>query len=205
MSQTSPNVQRRALQPLPSRKKHALLVMCTIAVILGTLSIVTNFLGQESDAKSKGSIAIAPPPLPPASDTLEATSEALPDLLAGDVAENTNPTETIASATLPKTSTDALGNAIQTPPSNTALSIPIESNAALATTSPSSGPRVITIDGKPINGTQSALVPAPISGLTRISSYGQVPAISRAGITPLSAYKRPFTSSTKPLISFRQM
>jgi len=175
------------MEPLPSRKKHALLAACTIAVILGTLSIMTSFLGRASDAVNKGTIAIAPAPLPPASNTLQATSDALPDLLAGDVKENVNPTEIIA-----KTATDALGNPISPTPSPQS---PSSSLAVDVITPPpsSNGPRVITIDGKPIGGTQSALVPAPIAGLTKISSYGQVPAISRAGITPLSAYKRPFS------------
>ena len=190
MSLESPNFKRRYMQPLPSRKKHALLVACTLTVILSVISLSAKFLGQASDARSAGAIPIAAPPLPPASDTLEASSEALPDLLAGEVAANVNPTETIV-----KPETDALGNPITNIPSQ---ELDQELTAALPVTSlttPSStGPRVIMIDGKPINGTQSALVPAPISGLTKLSSYGQVPAISRAGVTPLSAYKRPYTA-----------
>ena len=57
------------------------------------------------------------------------------------------------------------------------------------------------IDGAPIDGGASPLVPAPISGLTKMSAYGRVPAISPAGMTPLSAYKRPFsvTSGKRPV------
>lgn len=196
MSENSPNVQRRSMQPLPSRKKHILLALCTVAVILGSISIITNFLGQERDARSTGSIAIAPPPLPPASDTLSASSEALPDLLAGDVEENINPTEIIAKPTpnIASITTDALGNPIASAPS---VQTPQTVLPPVTTPLPSnSGPHVITIDGKPIDGSQNALVPAPISGLTRLSSYGQVPAISRTGVTPLSAYKRPFSASS---------
>jgi len=58
-------------------------------------------------------------------------------------------------------------------------------------TASSSGPRTITIDGAPIDGSGAALVPAPISGLSKISAYGRIPTISPAGLTPLSAYKRP--------------
>ena len=194
MSENSPNVQRRYMQPLPSRKKHILLVLCTLAVIFGTISIMTNFLGQERDALSTGSIAIAPPPLPPASDTLSASSEALPDLLAGDVEENVNPTEIIENPTanIAAITTDALGNSITSIPSP--QSAPTILPQAQITQPSSRGPHVITIDGKPIDGSSSALVPAPIAGLTRLSSYGQVPAISRTGITPLSAYKRPFSA-----------
>jgi len=189
MSQDSRNVKRRYMEPLPSRKKHALLVACTLTVILSVVSMSANFLGQASDARSEGAIPIAPPPLPPESDTLAASSEALPDLLAGEVAANVNPTETITQAETG--ALDALGNPVaSTPSQQLATVLPV----APLTSPSSTGPRVITIDGKPISGTQSALVPAPIAGLTKLSSYGQVPAISRTGITPLSAYKRPFTA-----------
>ena len=191
MSQNSPQIKRRYMQPLPSRKKHALLVTCMITVVLGTLWIATNFIGKVDDARSKGVIAIAPPPLPAESDTLAATSDALPDLLAGEVKENANPTEVIET---PKT--DALGNPINSleetrPAAPTTLTSSLPSQQIST-----SGPQVIMIDGKPIDGSSKALVPAPISGLTKISSYGQVPAISRTGITPLSAYKRPFTPAS---------
>lgn len=191
MSQNSPHVRRRYMQPLPSRKKHALLVACTLAVIIGTALIITNFMGQVDDARSAGVIEITPPPLPPASDTLEAMSASLPDLLAGEVKENVNPTEALAAENLARVTTDALGNPLTStsPPSSITVTSPTFS-APLST----SGPQVITIDGKPIDGSGNALVPAPISGLTKISSYGQVPAISPTGIKPLTAYKRPFTS-----------
>ena len=197
MLENSPHIKRRYMQPLPSRKKHALLVTCMITVVLGTLWIANNSIGKTEDAHSKGVIAIAPPPLPVESDTLAATSDALPDLLAGEIKEGTNPTEAIETSKI-----DALGNPInvleepqaQTPIATTASAFPSQ-------TASTSGPRVIMIDGKPIDGSSRALVPAPIAGLTKISSYGQVPAISRTGITPLSAYKRPFTpvAGTKPV------
>ena len=198
------------MQPLPSRKKHALLVTSTLAVIIGTVTIATNFLGRADDARSAGVITIPPPPLPPASDTLEASSNALPDLLAGEVKENVNPTEalseeTIAKAqeeTIAKAQTDALGNPLASSPNSESVtlpSVPITTPSSPSFTPSTTGPQVIMIDGKPIDGSGEALVPAPISGLTKLSSYGQVPAISPAGVTPLSAYKRPFTpvSGTK--------
>jgi len=201
MSKSHPNISRRYMQPLPSRKKHALLVSCFLAVIIGSIVIVTNLLGQASDARSDGSIAVAPPDLPPASDTLEAQSEALPDLLAGDVSENVNPTIEIdkSNTAAMDPMTDALGNPLTSAPTSQDKSLP--TNTITIAPSENSGPRVITIDGKPIDGRGSALVPAPIAGLTKMSAYGQVPAISRAGITPLSAYKRPFTATSGKTVS----
>lgn len=198
MSQNSPHIKRRYMQPLPSRRKHVLLVACTLAVIIGTTFIITNFMGRVDDARSAGVIAISPPPQPPVFDTLEANSGNLPDLLAGEVNENVNPTNSLAvTNTVPLATTDALGNPISSTPNSQNFDFsaspvtltPSSSGQSVSTT----GPRVITIDGKPIDGSSSALVPAPISGLTKISSYGQVPAISSTGVTPLSAYKRPFT------------
>jgi len=126
-------------------------------------------------------------PLPPASDTLGGDSEALPDLLAGEIPENVNPTEIV------KPEVDALGNpvgaSVDTPKEPSPL--PSVSTQQPTTTS---GPRTITIDGAPIDGSGSALIPAPISGLTKVSAYGRIPAISASGLTPLSAYKRPFSA-----------
>jgi len=151
------------MQPLPSRKKHVLLVTCFLTVIISYIIIITNVQGQASDARSIRSVAIAPP-----AETLEVT-------------------------------TDALGNPLTSTLSSQAIALPTRPIAVDPSTSV--GPRVITIDGKPIDGQGSALVPAPIAGLTKISAYGQVPAISRAGVTPLSAYKRPFVSTDKKTVS----
>ena len=49
------------------------------------------------------------------------------------------------------------------------------------------------IDGAPIDGSSAGLVPAPISGLSKLSAYGRIPAVSPNGMTPLSAYKRPYS------------
>jgi len=201
MSNSRPQISRRYMQPLPSRKKHVLLVTCFLTVIISYIIIITNVQGQASDARSIRSVAIAPPELPPASDTLEAQSEALPDLLAGDVLENINPTIEIDNRNTEtlEVTTDALGNPLTSTLSSQAIALPTRPIAVDPSTSV--GPRVITIDGKPIDGQRSALVPAPIAGLTKISAYGQVPAISRAGVTPLSAYKRPFVSTDKKTVS----
>lgn len=184
MNAHTPNVRRRAMEPLPSRKKHLLLALSFLTVIVACGYFVTSFFGNANDAEVKGMVEVSPMPLPPASDTLEADSEALPDLLAGVVPENVNPTKIEA----PKV--DALGNTVSSPEPAPRPSISPASRPAS-----SSGPRTITIDGAPIDGSASALVPAPISGLSKMSTYGRIPAISASGLSPLSAYKRPFTTT----------
>jgi polysaccharide deacetylase 2 family uncharacterized protein YibQ len=171
------------MEPLPSRKKHVLLVLSFLTVIIAGGYVLTDVFGNETDAEVKGTVDVAAMPLPPASDSLDGNSEALPDLLAGDVPENVNPTE------IAGPQTDALGNPVNAngpaaPSTQTSTSAPVSA----------SGPRTITINGKPINQSDTALVPAPIAGLTKSGPYGRIPAISAAGMTPLSAYKRPYTS-----------
>ncbi|MEP3890130.1 MAG: divergent polysaccharide deacetylase family protein [Hellea sp.] len=185
MNAQNPNIKRRSLEPLPSRKKHALLVVSFLTIIISAAAFLTTFLGNANDAEVKGSIDVAAMPMPPASDTLGGDSQALPDLLAGDVPINVNPTRTI------KPAVDALGNPIG--PQNNAAPLPVVITGQAP--SSSSGPRTITIDGAPIDGSSAGLVPAPISGLSRMSAYGRIPAISANGMTPLSAYKRPFAQS----------
>ena len=188
MNAHNPNIKRRSLEPLPSRKKHALLVVSFLTVIISAAAFLTTFLGNANDAEVKGTIDVAAMPMPPASDTLGGDSQALPDLLAGEVPANVNPT--LAA----KPAVDALGNPIGT--QNSAAPLPVVlSGQAPSTSGASSGPRTITIDGAPIDGSSAGLVPAPISGLSKMSAYGRIPAISSNGMTPLSAYKRPFSQS----------
>ena len=182
MNARTPNIRRRAMEPLPSRKKHMLLVLSFLTLVVAGGYLLTNLFGNVNDAEVKGTVEVAPMPLPAASDTLDGDSEALPDLLAGEVPENVNPTEVV------KPKVDALGN-----PTNSPTISPTLPKASSPQPTTTSGPRTITIDGAPINGSSSALVPAPISGLTKMSTYGRVPTISATGLTPLSAYKRPFT------------
>ena len=85
-------ISRRYMQPLPSRSKHALLALCSITASLGFLYIITEHFGDAEDARVSGNVPIAAAALPPASDNLSGDSEALPDLLAGDVEDGENPT-----------------------------------------------------------------------------------------------------------------
>jgi len=170
MTERYQSVQRRYRQPLPSRSKHALLAACVLMLAIGLTYIAARYLGNAKDADVVGAVAIDPLPLPPAADTLEGTGEALPDLLAGDVPENTNPTEAL----------DALGNPAQSPP----ITPPTQTGPT--------GPRTIMIDGSPIDGEASGLAPAPFAGLTRISAYGRIPAIAPNGARAVSSYNRPY-------------
>jgi len=157
MNTRSPNIRRRAMEPLPSRKKHLLLAVSFLTVIVASGYLITNFLGNANDAEVKGIVEVAPMPLPPASDTLDGNSEALPDLLAGEIPENVNPT------VIETPKVDALGNPVGTAKVETVLPVTPSPQPASR-----SGPRTITIDGAPIDGSDSALVPAPISGLSKI-------------------------------------
>ena len=190
MNGHTPHNRRRAMQPLPSRKKHLLLAVSFMTVIGTAAYGLTSLMGNANDAEVKGTVAVAPMPMPPASDTLNGETEALPDLLAGDVPPNVNPTE------FSKPSVDALGNPIGGSVPKPAI-LPVSPQSQTSTT----GPRTITIDGAPIDGSSAALVPAPISGLTKMSSYGRVPAIGPTGMTPVDAYKRPYaaTSGKRPV------
>ena len=204
MDQNS-TIQRRYMQPLPSRKKHALLAISTITACLGFMYLAAEHFGSPQDARVSGSVPIITAALPPASDSLSGDSEALPDLLAGDVEDGENPTLAIADSQAAASAhsseqRDALGNLAGGTPhrtSDSAGAAPSQPNIitvpTISTAPSTSGPRVITIDGKPIDGSDKALPPAPISGLTQSSPFGQIPAISAGGLTSLSAYKRPFT------------
>ncbi len=176
-------VQRRYRQPLPSRRKHALLALCVLMLLISGIVFATKFLGNAKDADVAGAIAIEPLPLPPASDNLNGIGEALPDLLAGDVPENENPTEKI----------DALGNPVQKPIT--------EATPRTGPSSITNSPRSIMIDGAPIDGSASGLAPAPFAGLSKMSAYGRIPAIGPNGVKSVTAYNRPFkpVSGKKPV------
>jgi len=135
------------MEPLPSRKKHLLLALSFLTLIIAGGYLLTDFFGNANDAEVKGMVEIAPMPLPPASDTLDGDSEALPDLLAGEIPENVNPTVIV------KPQVDALGNPVNGSNSETTLPLTTPSQPVFT-----SGPRTITIDGAPIDGSGSATI-----------------------------------------------
>jgi len=93
MSNAYPN--RRTALALPSKGKHFALATTTLFLSLALPALAVIGLGNADDAYAGGSIALAPmaqpePVAPLNNETLET-----PDLLAGDVPEGVNPTETI--------------------------------------------------------------------------------------------------------------
>ena len=182
-------VVRRKAKKLPSITRNVLRAFLVLLLVPFVVYALFQLSGNPKDAIATGEVAIDPVPLPPASDTLEGETEALPDLLSGIVPEEVNPTERL----------DALGNPIGTPsnPSNLAGGNDGTVRETIIPQPSVSGPRTILIDGKPLGGTafyqSSPLVPAPLAGLTRPSPFGLVPTIAENGQKPVQAYARPFT------------
>ncbi len=183
-------VVRRTAKKLPSLTRNMLRALLVLALVPVVIYATYALTGNPSDAIATGEVNIDPVPLPPAADSLNGTSEALPDLLEGDVPENVNPTEIL----------DALGNPVAKEPNselvggNTA-----ETPGTLLPQRSVSGPKTILIDGKPLGQdtpfAASPLPRAPIAGLTRLSPYGPVPSKSSSGKAVVDAYARPFTAT----------
>ena len=94
MPNAHPN--RRTAVPLPSKGKHLLLAACALLLGYSLPIAAVGIFGNAEDASAEGAITLAPLPeiktLSPLNDeTLET-----PDLLAGDVPEGVNPTDTIS-------------------------------------------------------------------------------------------------------------
>jgi len=179
---------KRTEAKLPSITRHGLAALTILALSGVVIFASVKVFGNVDDSIAGGKMAVEATPLPALSDSLDGESDALPDLLAGEVAMNENPTETI----------DALGNPISggTNTPNILVETPPAS---------SSGPKTIMIDGKAIGGNSSsqsyALERAPIAGLTQMSAYGRIPAIAPDGRKAVNAYARPFTQTDKKSVS----
>ncbi len=95
MSNAHPN--RRAALALPSKGKHVLL--STAALILGFALpvLAVAAFGNADDARSEGALALAPLPQIETLAPLDDETLDTPDLLAGDVPEGVNPTDSIQS------------------------------------------------------------------------------------------------------------
>jgi len=172
------NIRRRTHLVLPSRRKHAALALLTFTVLGISPALFTHFFGDANDARSFGSVSIAPPQAISPIATLNDERLSTPDILAGEIAVGENPTDALLNEGTP--TLDALGNPIKT------------EDSAANTTSPSTTPtpKTILIDGNAIG--PSRLAPAPFAGLTRKSQYGTVPVKGPNGKTPLNSYNRPF-------------
>lgn len=164
MDRKSPH---RRLRPPPKRPLgyHVFWAVVVTAVLILAVILSTWRFGQAEDALPKNHVVLAPQPPLESVDSLNGDSAALPDLLGGTVAQDENPTETI----------DALGN-----PSSPNLAG--DGNPAQVNM-----PRIAARNG-------TALIKAPIQGLSRTSPYGQIPSPSASGMTPAKAYARPYTA-----------
>lgn len=191
-------VVKRAPRKLPSVRRHILRAIAVLVLVLGVGAALVFLLSDPSDAIAKGEVRLDPVPLPPASDSLDGTSEALPDLLEGIVPDGENPTENL----------DALGNPIRSPDAmvgpETSDRRPVTPPPVRPTPTDRPGPKTILIDGRPIDGTPvaSPLVKAPIANLSRVSPFGRIPKPGPNGERAVKAYARPFTPpATKSKIS----
>lgn len=186
-----PYVLKRHATHLPSIRRHLVWAVMVLVLCAVFLWLYPRTYGQQEDAKAQGYTRVDPLPLPPAQDNLlsESGSEALPDLFAGDEDIFDTPENNAPGITANVSTPAPTGNPI----ASTTLRTAAEDR-----------PDTILINGKPVSagatfaGTseQKPLTRAPISGLSRKSRFGSVPAPDKNGLTPLSAYARPFENSS---------
>jgi len=163
---SNPHPNRRVAVKLPSKRKHALLAAC--ALVLGFSIPITyvSLFGDAKDAYSEGAQALAPLPQPETLAPLENETLDTPDLLAGDVPEGVNPTETPVEDTSTETNPD-------TPPGAKRIEIPQDAGA---------------LPKAPIAGLtrQSTFGPVPVKGAnTALKAYKR-PFTRQPGKTPVS-------------------
>jgi len=187
---------KRTEAKLPSIMKHGLAALAVVALLAAATWASVNVFGDADDAVAGSLVAVQAAPLPPLSDSLDGESAALPDLLAGEVAMNENPTETI----------DALGNPITGATSTPEIIVAPMTNPSPSPAAPSAGPKTILIDGKAIGGgtvsvASSPLQRAPIAGLSQMSPYGPIPAVAPDGRKAVKAYARPFAQTSQKSVS----
>ncbi len=181
---------RRNTRALPSLWSHLFWAIASLVIIVSTLALFTFSFGKASDVLQVGSVTLDPAPLPPMADSLDGNGRALPDLLAGIIPDNVNPT------VHPPAELDALGNPISKSPNNSSPDTELVGGgsqpSANRPVSSASGPSTVLIDGKPINSqtSYSPLPSAPIAGLTRLTPFGPVPRIAEDGRRPAREYAR---------------
>ncbi len=179
-------VNRRRRFQLPKRRWHILGAVLVLAFFVGALARVALVPVLDKDPNVTGEVALDAIPQPLPSTHLEADSQALPDLLAGDVAQGDNPTAAstaLAGGQKPEgQKLDALGNPIK--PSSNATSSNT-SNAPNAAT-----PKTILIDGKVLGGGTGGASATLNPALTRQGRFGPLPTIAPDGNTAAKAYRR---------------
>jgi polysaccharide deacetylase 2 family uncharacterized protein YibQ len=174
---------RRDIRRGPSPLRHAIFAGLIIFSILATAYAVSIFLEKNAPRENISKVEItATQPVNqdinlPLRDAVE--TEDLPDLLAGDVAKDGNPTEALAGAQPEPLKADDAASAEEreTPEAKPA-------------------PRIVRINGKPAGRDQAEpLIKAPIEGLSRQTPYGDIPAKSESGDTAFIRYAKPFRSA----------
>lgn len=177
-SDSYPISRRRSLR-LPRRRWHILGAIGLLALSSMALALFISNPEPQTDPFVMGDVKLPNIQQPLASTNLNSDFDALPDLLAGDVAEGANPTDFRTAQ--PKT--DALGNAIRTAETPT---IQAQETRSPITSPASPGPKTILIDGQSINGGTTEL----LAELTKQGPFGPLPQKSTSGKTAFKAYKR---------------
>jgi len=115
MANTHPN--RRTALTLPSRRKHIILAAAVLALGITVPILSVMAFGDERDAGSEGSLALAPIPQIEALSPLDNEALEVTDLLAGEVPDGVNPTDTLVTPQSPEPLE-------QTPPGSKRIDIP---------------------------------------------------------------------------------
>ena len=179
----------------PSLWRHAFGAFSILLAVGAALALYIQLYGDPADAVPQQLVALDPPAMPAPSDTLNGAGTALPDLLGNDVPSGINPTAVIAKA---QDERDALGNPIYTAGPDGELEHLAGQPQRPAPSAAADASNPITINGQPIG---EGLVRAPVSGLSRNSPYGKVPAKAPDGRTAFKVYARPYNAraNTKPV------
>jgi len=166
----------------------AVVAFCAL-LALPFLSV--NLFGDADDAQTFGTVNVEPIKEVAALAPLDDEAIAAPDILAGELGSDENPTEKLNEALAPEL--DALGNPINDV-TTLAPVVPVSTLPQNTSIANASGSKTILIDGQTIG--PSSLAPAPFSGLTRSNQYGSAPSKGPNGRTPLNSYNRPFSNNS---------
>lgn len=175
--------RRRRKLKLPKRRWHVLGGIVLLALTALAVASIAISPAPEMDKNTSGQLTLETLPQPLMATNLNSESDALPDLLAGEVPEGANPTRTRQTPT----QTDALGN----PVSNKSANTP----PADSPTAPSTKPKTVLIDGQPLDSGSAEIY----SDLSRSGPFGPLPKKAANGQTVFKAYRKdePSASTVK--------
>lgn len=174
--------RKRGELKLPKRRWHVLGAFALLAITACATALLLTSPAPETDKLTSGQIALGSLPQPLMATNLNSENDALPDLLAGEVPEGENPTRLAQE----KTETDALGNSVQNTPS------PSSSNSS-STSNPSQEPKVVLIDGQPLDGGSAEIFPE----LSKSGPFGPLPKTAANGNTAFKAYQKQSSSASE--------